>query len=315
MTAAAARLLSGVFAAIPTPILQDGHLDLAMLDRLVAFAIDAGVHGVCLSGATGEYPHFEIAERKTLIRHAASILPRDRTLLVGIGGPSTRHVLDAGRAALEAGSRALLLPMPMFFRYEQQALRAYCEHVSRALAAPCLLYDLPDFTNGLSPETALALLNGEEFIVGIKDSSGRAERLATFAGAPGREDWTLLVGDDRLLRRGLTAGWNGGVSGIAAACPELSIRLWHAFDQDKADESARVQQLIDELIGRLAGFPVPWGIRIALSARGFDTGPLPLPITPARQRQIRDFQEWFSGWLPVVTGRAQGAQTSREDEP
>src|SRR3954451_5877075 len=108
MTADAARLLSGVFAAIPTPILQDGHLDLAMLDRLVAFAIDAGVHGVCLSGATGEYPHFEIAERKTLIRHPASLLPRARTLLVGIGGPSTRHVPDAFGAALDAGSRALL---------------------------------------------------------------------------------------------------------------------------------------------------------------------------------------------------------------
>src|SRR5204863_5281425 len=134
--------------------------------------------------------------RKSVISHVASILPADRKLLVGIGAPSMRHVLDIGRTAIEAGSRAMLLPMPMFFRYAQEDLRAYCAHVSRTLAAPCLLYDLPDFTNALSPETALALLGTEEFIVGIKDSSGRTERLAIFAGGPRHDEWTLLVGDD-----------------------------------------------------------------------------------------------------------------------
>jgi len=293
-------VLNGLFAAIPTPVRDDGRLDLSTLERLVAFVIDAGAHGVCVGGATGEYPHFEIAERKAIIRHVAGLLPSDRALLVGIGGPSLRHVVDVGHAAMEAGCRALLLPMPMFFRYEQDDLRAYCAGVSRTLAAPCLLYDLPDFTNGLSADTVVALLNGEEFIVGIKDSSGRDERLATLVAPPRRGEWTLLVGDDRLLHRGLLAGWNGGVSGIAALCPELSLRLWCAFEQGRADESARLQGLVDELIAHVAVFPAPWGVRIGLAARGIDTGPLPLPVAPERRRQIREFQEWQTAWLPRV---------------
>src|SRR5207237_1759131 len=115
MTAPAASVLNGLFAAIPTPVRDDGRLDLSTLERLVAFVIDAGAHGVCVGGATGEYPHFEIAERKAIIRHVAGLLPSDRALLVGIGGPSLRHVVDVGHAAMEAGCRALLLPMPMFF--------------------------------------------------------------------------------------------------------------------------------------------------------------------------------------------------------
>jgi dihydrodipicolinate synthase/N-acetylneuraminate lyase len=304
MTARAASGLNGVFAAIPTPIRDNGQIDPSILDRLVTFVLNAGVHGVCIGGATGEYPHFEIAERKAIIRHVAAIVPRDRALLVGIGGPSVRHVLDVGHAAMEAGGRALLLPMPMFFRYGQEDLRAYCEHVSRTLAGPCLLYDLPDFTNGLSPKTVLTLLNGAEFVVGIKDSSGRAERLAAFAAPPGRDEWTLLVGDDRLLYRGLLEGWNGGISGVAALCPELSVHLWRAFEQGRADESARLQRLVDELIVHLATFPAPWGIRIGLAARGIDTGPLPLPVTPERQRQIHEFQEWLAAWLPRAIGSA-----------
>ena len=61
----------------------------------------------------------------------------------------------------------------MFFRYGQEDLHAYCAHVSRAARMPCLLYDLPDFTNGLAPETAVALMSREEFIVGLKDSWGK----------------------------------------------------------------------------------------------------------------------------------------------
>src|SRR5688572_22322022 len=199
--------LAGLFAAVATPIHGDGRVDLATLDRLIDFLVEAGVSGICLAGATGEYPHFETADRKAVIRRAAGRLPRDRALLVGIGAPSMRLAVELGETALEAGSRALLLPMPMFFRYEQEDLEAYCAHVSGALRGPCLLYNLPDFTNGLAPATVLNLLRGEEFIVGIKDSSGSVENLAVFAQARNGRPWTLLVGDDRALHRGLEAGW------------------------------------------------------------------------------------------------------------
>ena len=198
---------------------------------------------------------------------------------------------------MAAGSRALLLSMPMFFRYQQEDLQAFAAHVSRALEAPCLLYDLPDFTNGLSPSTVLALMRDEEFIVGIKDSSGRQENLPTFAAARAEGARTLLVGDDRLLRAGLQAGWDGGISGVAGCCPELLVALVRSFRDGRVDDTARLQLLLDELIARLSVFPTPWGIRIALEARGLPTGPLPLPLTTARREQIREFQTWFRAWI------------------
>jgi hypothetical protein len=38
-------------------------------------------------------------------------------------------------------------------------------------------------------------------------------------------------------------------------------------------------------------------IRIALATRGFDTGPLPLPIAAGRAGQMSEFQRWFAAWL------------------
>ena len=297
MSGPAPTPLAGLFAAVATPIHADGRVDLATLDRLIDFLVEAGVSGICLAGATGEYPHFETADRKAVIRRAAGRLARDRALLVGIGGPSVRHTIDLGATALEAGSRGLLLPMPMFFRYEQEDLYEFSAHVSGALRGPCLLYNLPDFTNGLAPETIVALLRGAEFIVGIKDSSGQIEHLTAFADARGSEPWTLLVGDDRALVRGLEAGWDGSISGVAGFCPELLVALYRSHVDGRAEETARLQKLLEELITQLSPFPTPWGIRIGLAARGIDTGPLPLPLTAERKRQAAAFSKWLPEWL------------------
>ena len=317
--------IAGLFAAVPTPVDDEGRIDEAVFDRVVDFVVEAGVSGICIAGATGEYPHFETADRKAIIRRAAARLPRDRALLVGVGAPSMRHAIELGEAAMKAGSRTVLLPMPMFFRYEQQDLEAYCAAVSRALRAPCLLYNLPGFTNGLERSTIVNLLRTEANIAGIKDSSGDAANLSALAGERGNEPWSLLVGDDRLLLSGLQAGWDGAISGVAGFCPELPVAIHRSANSNQSNEAARLQGLLDELISRLMIFPAPWGIRIGLAARGYPTGPLPLPVTPDRQQQIADFTAWLPGWLvstgvidraagrPAPAGRTRPARQSTSD--
>jgi dihydrodipicolinate synthase/N-acetylneuraminate lyase len=63
------------------------------------------------------------------------------------------------------------------------------------------------------------------------------------------------------------------------------------------DEAASLHVRLMDLIAQLSVFPTPWGIRVALAARGFDTGPLPLPVSTERALQIAEFQRWFSTWL------------------
>jgi 4-hydroxy-tetrahydrodipicolinate synthase len=289
--------IAGLFAAVVTPIQEDGRLDLRTLDRLVEFLVEAGVSGLCIAGATGEYPHFETHDRKAVIRRAAERLPGNCDLLVGIGAPSMHHVVELGRTAMDAGSRALLLPMPMFFRYEQQDLEAFSAGIVDTLHSPCLLYNLPGFTNGLETATILSLLRTEEFIVGVKDSSGLTHNLDAIAQARSGDAWSLLVGDDRVLNAGLAAGWDGGISGVAGFCPELLVALYRSHIESRSDDAAGLQRLLDELIVHIAPFPTPWGIRIGLAARGIPTGPLPLPLTAHRRRQIAEFTEWLPDWL------------------
>jgi 4-hydroxy-tetrahydrodipicolinate synthase len=289
--------LTGLFAALATPVDARGDLALPALDRLCDFLLERGVDGLVLGGATSEYPRFELSERLALIARVARRVPAGTILLTAIGSSSVPRMLALARAAADAGSRAVLLPMPMFFRYGQEDLAAYCSHVASESPLPCVLYDLRESPNPLDVETAIALLEREPKVIGIKDSSGKAENLRQLVDARGGRSWSLLVGDDRYLLEGLAAGWNGGISGLACCVPELLVALHRSAARGDHGEAQRLHRVLQALIERLSGLPTPWGVRVALAARGFDTGPLPLPLSPERARQVHEVRTWFADWL------------------
>ena len=280
-----------------TPVTPAGAVDLTMVDRLCDFLLARGVAGLCLGGATAEYPRFEMSERLGLMRRVVRRMPRATTLLVAIGGGSRERTLALGRAAFDLGAHAVLLQMPGLFRYSQDDLSAYAADIAGALDGPTLLYDLPQFTNGLDAVTAIALLESHTRIVGIKDSSGRLERLPQLAAARGSRDWTLLAGDDRYGLAAMQTGWDGAVSGLAACCPELLVALHDAVARGDREHARRCQGWVDELIAHLAPLPTPWGVKVVLASRGLDTGPMALPLSPARQAEMAAIATWFQAWF------------------
>jgi 4-hydroxy-tetrahydrodipicolinate synthase len=293
--------LSGVYAALVTPLDEDGNVDNQTFDRLVDFVMERGVDGVAVGGGTAEYPHFELEERKELITRAICRVAGRGSCYVGIGASSVRTTLKLAEHAAQVGCQALLLPMPHFFHYEQHDLRAFCESVARTVQAPCLLYNLPAFTNTLDLETAVQLLRHEEYLVGIKDSSGDRHNLARLAQARARDEFSLVIGDDALLWDALGAGWDGVISGIACFLPELLVSLYRSFRAGDYDTARHCQELLDQLIEEIVKLPIPWGIRVALGLRGIPTGPLPLPLSPVRKQQIAEFRSWLSRRLPEFT--------------
>ncbi len=291
--------LTGLFSAAVTPRTEAGEIDYAAFDRVLDLLLSAGVDGVCLGGATAEYPHATRDERIRLIERTAGRLG-GRQFLVGIGAASPADVVPVGRAALDAGASAVLLSMPLFFRYSQDDLEAFCLDTAATLGGPMLLYDLPSFTTPLSTETVLRLLNGAPNIIGIKDSSGQQDRLGQLAHARGDRPWRLLVGDDGMLVEAMAEGWDGCISGTSGAFPELMVAVTQAARAGDEVALGVLVPLLRELFAQQGVFPTPWAIRIGLEARGIPVGPLPLPASPARRAQRAAFIDWVPGWLTRV---------------
>jgi 4-hydroxy-tetrahydrodipicolinate synthase len=236
------------------------------------------------------------------IRRVARRLSGGAQLLTAIGASTLKESLELGEYAAAHGSRAVLVPAPHFFRYEQEDVEVLFREVSRSLNVPCLYYHIPAFSNSLEFEGIVKLLRSEENLVGIKDSSGARESLEALSRERGRENWSLMVGDDSLLYEGLQAGWEGGISGIACLCPELFAGLVGNWRAGRRQAAERCHVLLLELAAQMDRFPTPWAIRFGLETRGFAVGNVPLPLSADRVEQKRAFQSWFSNWWSLHSG-------------
>lgn len=287
---------SGVFAALATPIDSRGRPDEEVFVRAMEFVVERGIDGVVIGGGTAEYPHFTIEERSALISQAVRRMRGERTVIASVGTSSIHSTIRLARCAADSGADVLLIPMPHFFRYEQEDLISFCEAVCGAVSVPCWLYNLPSFTAEVAVETAIRMLHGVPNLVGMKDSSGDRAHLQPLAQARADGEYTVFVGDDSLLFDALCAGWNGVVSGIACFAPELIRAVYDAHTSGDVERSRRRQNLLDEVIEQIVQLPIPWGVRIGLAARGVVNGPMHVPLSPRRAKQTEELGAWLAAW-------------------
>jgi 4-hydroxy-tetrahydrodipicolinate synthase len=288
---------SGVLAALITPVDEQGRTDFNCFNDVIEFVLERGVDGVVVGGGTAEYPHLSIEDREELAVRAVQRVNGRGKLLVSIGTSSIYSTLRLARHAEESGCDALLLPMPYFFRYEQEDLEAFCRLVCESVSIPCLLYNLPSFTNPLEAETTVRLLTSVPNLVGIKDSSGNVESLRELARAREGSQFSLFVGDDSFLLPALRHGWDGVVSGIACFVPELIVALYRSYRAGDLASAEEYQATLDVLIEQIVQLPIPWGVRVGLAIRGVPSGPLHLPLSPNREKQVRALERWLENWV------------------
>lgn len=288
-------LVHGVYAALLTPRREDGSLNYEVLRSEAEFLMAAGVDGLVMNGATAEYPLARECEFEKVLGVVGEVAGKQR-FLAAIGGTDVSGSIRNGRLAMEAGARALLLPAPLFFRYQQEDVEAYARYVAGELKAPMLLYNLPQFSNGYETGTADRLIHPDGPIVGIKDSSGSLDilRMLTKRGADGV---SRIIGNDSAYVQARREGiCDGVVSGVAGALPELLLFLGRADLVADASAFNAVADLLAELIQQLDAFPTPWALKFIAERRGLCPMGSSLPITDARRAQGDLLSEWVEAW-------------------
>jgi 4-hydroxy-tetrahydrodipicolinate synthase len=277
-----------------TPRSQTGELDQAGFARVLEWLARKGVDGFAINGATGEFTRTTEGEFARLMQIAAEVTPSRARFLAGVGSASLDACVRLARIAERAGAEALLLPMPWFFRYSQQDLKAFSCGVAGAVERPVLLYNLPQFASGLEPETTLELITAHARIAGIKDSSGSLDtvRLLTERGTAARR----LIGNDGALAQALGESMlDGVVSGVACVLPELIARLYDAGMRDiGGTEFMEVSAALSDLIAQLDKLPTPWGLKVLADARGVVPATYPMPLARERELQRDALLAWFN---------------------
>ena len=273
------KTLSGVIAAVATPITEDGSPDLARAVKLARYLLDNGCDGLNVLGTTGEATSFSLDERKSVMdAYKANGLPLER-LMVGTGAAAVADAvaLTSHAAALDFAG-ALVLP-PFYYKgVPDDGLFAYIETLVKATAQqpiPIYLYHFPAMS-GLPWHVALIKRLLEAFpgrIVGLKDSSGDMAYARSAAAIS--KDFAVFPSTEAALIEARGGAFAGCISATANLNPDLCARAWAQGDMAALDAAVAIRKLFDgkalvsgvkALLGHIHGDPALARVKPPLAA-------------------------------------------------
>jgi 4-hydroxy-tetrahydrodipicolinate synthase len=273
------KTLSGVIAAVATPVTEDGAPDLARAVKLARSLLDNGCDALNVLGTTGEATSFSLAERKSVMdAYKADGLPMNR-LMVGTGAAAVSDAVALTRHAAELGFAGGLVLPPFYYKgVPDDGLVAYIDTLVKATGQnpiPLYLYHFPAMS-GLPWHVALIKRLLESFpsrIVGLKDSSGDMAYARSAAAIS--KDFAVFPSTEAALLEARDGVFAGCISATANLNPDLCARAWRDGDTAALDAAVAIRKLFDgralvsgvkALLGHIHGDPALARVKPPLAA-------------------------------------------------
>ena len=158
----------GPIAAAVTPRNRHEEIDFGAGFELIDFLCRAGVRGIALFTAVGEYASLAADERSRFLCLAKK---RSRApIYAGVGAATLEGALGLAREARDVGASALLLPPPHGFAYSQEDIREfYLQFAAHSQGGPPVyLIDSPGLCSALDAATAAELISSGA-VAGVAD--------------------------------------------------------------------------------------------------------------------------------------------------
>lgn len=250
------RPLGGVIPPVCTPLTGDYEVDVPSLERLIAFLLGNGVHGVFMLGSTSETATLTDAQRATVIDVAVRTVGGQVPVLAGVIDPGTSRMIGHARVARSLGVDGLVATAPFYINPSQNEIIGHYRALRDAVDLPVFAYDIPQNAQTKLERLTILALAEEGLVVGIKDSSGND---ANFRGilldTQAVDGFSVLTGSELTVDSALAMGAHGVVPGLGNVDPAGFVRIFDAvrrgdFDLARAEQE-RVYRLFS--IARQAG--------------------------------------------------------------
>ena len=288
-----AEWLSGFIPDLPTPFDLHDEIDADTFGRLCERQIAAGATALVVGETAGESSTLEPAERAQLVSIAARVARKRVRIIAGAGSNSTREGIGLVRHAAEVGADAALVVTPYYNKPTQAGLIAHFTALAEASDLPIIIYNIPGRSVvDMTPET-MGELAKLPTIIGVKDATGKLERVSQQRMTCGT-DFVQLSGED-----GTALGFNahGGV-GCISVTANVAPKLCAEFQEATlAGDYAKALEYQDRLMPlHIAIFIEPGlvGAKYALSKLGRCTDAVRLPL-------VLTVPVWPRFWMPTAT--------------
>ncbi len=284
----------GVFVAVVTPFTASGEIDEAKFVANLELLISEGIHGLVVSGCTGESWALEPDERLRLFKLAVKMANKKVTVVAGTGGISTKKVAELSIAAKGAGCDGVMILPPYYAIPSLREVHEHYRYISDQAKVPIMLYNIPRRTGvNMTPEFYDELVK-LEWVVAIKESSKEFVQLQDVIGHVG-DKVTVLAGHS--AERGVPAvvmGCKGYVSSMETQIMgREAISMFDLTKAGKLEEAKKIQartHALDAALRSAVGtFPANTKTAMNLLGRpGGHVRPPLLDLTPAETERCAE---------------------------
>ena len=269
-------MIKGSMPALVTPF-KNGELDLDTLKKLVEWHIEQGSTGLVPVGTTGESPTLSHEEHETVIETVVQAAAGRVPVIAGAGSNSTVEGIRLIRFAEKAGADAALVVTPYYNKPTQAGLIAHFTAMHDACNLPIVIYNIPPRSViDMTPATMGELAKLPR-IIGVKDATGKLERVSQQRITCG-PDFIQLSGEDATALGFNAHGGVGCISVTANVAPKLCAEFQQATLRGDYKTALDYQDRLMPLHEAIFIEPGLVGAKYALSVLGLCSDEVRLPL-------------------------------------
>ena len=269
-------MFKGSITALVTPM-RDGEIDEEAFRGFVEWQIAEGSHGLVPVGTTGESPTLSHDEHKRVVKICIEVARGRVPVIAGAGSNNTREAIDLARFAEKAGANGVLVVTPYYNKPNQEGLYQHYKAINDAVGIPIIIYNIPPRSVIDMNVDTMARLFELKNIAGVKDATGKIDRISLQRQAMGA-DFIQLSGDDSTAMAVMAHGGHGCISVTANVAPKLLAEFQSACLAGDYGRALTYQDRLMPLHVALFLEPNPTGIKYAMSVIGKMREDVRLPL-------------------------------------
>ena len=273
-------MFQGSIPALVTPFTETGAVDEKAFAAHVEWQIAEGSSGLVPVGTTGESPTLSHEEHKRVVELCVQVANKRVPVIAGAGSNNTREAIELAQHAEKVGADALLVVTPYYNKPTQKGLVAHFSAIAEAVSLPIFIYNIPGRSViDMSPETMGVLAKAHKNIVGVKDATGKLERVSDQRITCG-PDFIQLSGEDATALGFNAHGGVGCISVTANVAPKLCAEFQAATLSGDYKTALGYQDRLMPLHKAIFLEPGLCGAKYALSKLGRMSRAVRLPLLP-----------------------------------
>lgn len=212
--------------------------------------------GLVILGTNAETFLLTREERAALLQTARKNVQPGQQIIAGVGGHSTKQVLEYISDAAAAGSDYVLVLPPGYFgkATTTKVITNFYDEVAAKSPLPILIYNFPGVCNGVDLESDVisALAKKHANIVGVKLTCASVAKVTRLAATFAKDEFAVFGGQSDFLVGGLAAGSSGCIAAFANVFPKTIKMIYDTYSAGDVANALQLNQAtaIVELVSK-----------------------------------------------------------------